>query len=300
MIRVLVGVDGTCLSQVAEQWAQAVTGQAKGRLIRLETVGGGTGTAVRDSVVAHPRVPPAGVLRTPIDAVVVGGDPARAVRAEADRRAVDLVVVGARQHGALVGLRRRDVADYLARHLQVPLAVIPYDVSTSGVRRMVVGVSGAPGEREALAQVAGLAKAIGAEVVAVHAFYRLGEWWVHADPRSQWAKERHLLEGPWCEPLRRAGVLGDIRMVEGMDPAESLAHCAQQLGADLVAVGVDETGRRGVRRMMSISGRMLHRHLATALVQIPHPGMRSPLTGDRVRRQVSRRAATVGDTTQPR
>ena len=170
MIRVLVGVDGSCLSQVAEQWAQAVTGQAKGRLIRLETLGGRTGTAVRDSVVAHPRVPPAGVLRTPIDAVVVGGDPARAVRAEAERREVDLVVVGRVEHSAVVGLRRHDVADYLARHLQVPLVVVPPNASTSGVHRVVVGVSGAPGERDALVRLARLAKSIDAEVVAVHAF----------------------------------------------------------------------------------------------------------------------------------
>ena len=301
MLRVLVGVDGSRLSQVAEQWAQVVTGQAKGRLTRLETVGGATGTTLRDSVVAHPRVPPAGLLRTPIDAVVVGGDPARALRAEAERRGVDLVVVGARQHSAVVGWRRHDVADYLARHLQVPLVVVPPNASTSGVHRVVVGVSGAPGERDALVRLARLAKSIDAEVVAVHAFYRLGEWWVHADPRSQWSKENHLLESLWCEPLRTAGVLSDVRMADGMDAADILDRSARDLDADLVAVGVDQSGRWGVRRMASVAGQMLHRHLGTALLQIPHSGSRSPRPGGRPRREPARRqGAAIGDAAQPR
>ena len=198
----------------------------------------------------------------------------------------------------LVGLRRHDVADYLARHLQVPLAVVPPDVSTSGVRRVVVGVSGAPGERDALRGWPGWPSPSGPRSWRFTPSTGSASGGCMQIRGANGPKNATCWRGSWCEPLRRAGVLGDVRIVEGMDPAEILAHCAQQLDADLVAVGVDQTGRRGVRRMMSVSGRMLHRHMGTALVQIPHSGTRSP-----GRRQAatpcSAQAATVGDTTQP-
>lgn len=100
------------------------------------------------------------VLRTELEAVaassagveidenVVEGQPAAAL-VEASRRA-DLLVVGSRGHGSLVGALLGSVSQQCLHHASCPVAVV-HSVANAERRRIVVGVDGSEGSRAALA-----------------------------------------------------------------------------------------------------------------------------------------------------
>ena len=104
---------------------------------------------------------------------------------------------------------------------------------------MVVGVDGSEESRAALVWAAGLAAAIGAEVVAVHAvglLERLASSG-HKEPAAGHLEEiRRTLEDDWCEILRQQGVDYRTELAYG-PPADVLLAAAASRGATLIVVG---------------------------------------------------------------
>jgi len=267
MKSVVVGVNGSVRSEAAARWAATVAGQAGARLTQIGVTGSNRGVARLSPFpvpVAMSEAAPAAS-----QSLLVGGSPGPTLVAEAVGHDADLVVVGSGQPHGVEGVTHRGVADYLARHLRRPLALVPAGTGSGPVRHLVVGVGGGDGDHAALQRVAALARAIDADVVVAHAFHRPLEFWVHADARSQWAKERRVLTGLWTEPLRAAGVLRDIVMVDCDDPAQVIDDVATSSGADAMVVGDGRSRPFMLAGGASVSSRLRRLHLRCPLVQVP-------------------------------
>ncbi len=159
--------------------------------------------------------------------------------------------------------------EYLSRHTQRPLLLVPVSAEPSSIRSILLGVSGGLGEQPAVEAVAELATSLAAQVSAVHVFHRPAEFWIHRDPRSQWSKTRRLFEEVWTEPLRAAGVLGEVRMVDGVDVAACLERAAYEMSCDIVAAGIGRSGPFDLHRMTPVAAHLTRHELAKPFLQIP-------------------------------
>jgi nucleotide-binding universal stress UspA family protein len=107
----------------------------------------------------------------------------------------------------------------------------------------VVGIDGSPGSAAALRWATGVARAAGAEVIAVHVIeppeYDIPPLGLpralinEADWREAIQGE---LEGTWCEPMAEAGVRHRMRVEEG-HACPCLAAIARHEHAGLVVTG---------------------------------------------------------------
>ncbi len=136
-------------------------------------------------------------------------------------------------------------------------------VAPPPVRRIVVGIDGSEPAAAALATSVGLARSLGAEIVAVHAIpppalseYRYGMLPVELDPAWR-AEVRRQLEEEWCRPLEEAGV--PYRTVERDGrPATVIREVADEEEADLVVVGRRGRGRVAELLLGSVSHELSH------------------------------------------
>jgi nucleotide-binding universal stress UspA family protein len=110
------------------------------------------------------------------------------------------------------------------------------------LHRVVVGVDGSEHAARALAWAAGLAGETGAEVVAVHIASLLVRTEAGLAPSLPEHDRLHAeLNGPWTEPLRRAGVPHRCRLEDG-NPVMKLLEVADEEDADFVVVGSRGSG----------------------------------------------------------
>jgi nucleotide-binding universal stress UspA family protein len=124
------------------------------------------------------------------------------------------------------------------------------DHENGGNRRIVVGLDASPASEAALRWTIGYAMAVGAEVVAVHAFeapvyfsYPYRETMpIMLDPALREGVRRRF-EEDWCAPLAAAGVRFRAVMADGR-PADVLLDVAEREDAELVV-----TGRRGLNTL---------------------------------------------------
>ncbi|MDQ6944844.1 MAG: universal stress protein [Actinomycetota bacterium] len=124
----------------------------------------------------------------------------------------------------------------------------------NAIRRIVVGVDGSEHSAAALLWAIDLAKALGAEIVAVfaihHPDFNFSSYMPVPQPGldPEWLAEMtRLLEDDWCKPLRDAGIKHRALMEDGR-PAQVIARIADRVDADLVAVG--RRGRGGVQELL--------------------------------------------------
>jgi nucleotide-binding universal stress UspA family protein len=180
--------------------------------------------------------------------VVTQGDPDD-VLAEAARSGGDadppLLVVGHAAHGSGLPRDQDHLADHLARRLGSALAVVPSPGAGRTLRRIVLGLDGSEGAHAAAMWSAAVGKAIGVDIVAVTIFEPIVEWVPRTDSNSMWSKVRRELEGPWTEPLRRAGVGFTTDVIEGTNVDAALTHVARERHADAIVIGSgDDVGHR--------------------------------------------------------
>jgi nucleotide-binding universal stress UspA family protein len=129
--------------------------------------------------------------------------------------------------------------------------------------RIVVGIDGSEHAAAALVTAIRLARALGAEVVAVHAIpppalseYRYGMLPIELDPA--WREEIHRqFEQEWCRPLEEAGVRYRALERDGW-PAAVLREVAEAEDADLVVVGRRGRGRVTELLLGSVSHELSH------------------------------------------
>lgn len=270
MKNILVGADGSPASRNAAQWAANLAEQTGARLTQIRAV-----TAIKTVA------PDLGLFGMPPVAVgvdggntgvgvLVGGEPGPVLLAEGDRRYADLIVAGSHVHDMVEGLVPWSVMEYLSRHTQRPLLLVPVSAEPAPIRSILLGVSGTMGEQPVIDAVAELATSLDAQVSAVHVFHRPAEFWIHRDPRSQWSKTRRLFEEVWTEPLRAAGVLGEVRMVDGVHVAAALEQAAQELNCDIVAAGIGRSGPVDLHRMTPMAAHLTRHELHRPFLQIPY------------------------------
>lgn len=112
--------------------------------------------------------------------------------------------------------------------------------------RILVGVDGSADAEQALHAAVGLARALGAEVLVVHAVMlltRLGPG--PAVPSEQHLDEiRRQFEEQWCGPLLDAGVAFRRILVPG-EPVATLLRLAEQRDVDMIVLGRRGDGGAG-------------------------------------------------------
>jgi nucleotide-binding universal stress UspA family protein len=140
------------------------------------------------------------------------------------------------------------------------------DTSIGSIRRILVGIDGSEHAAAALVTAIRLARALGAEVVAVHAIpppapaeYGFDLFpAVPAELDPAWREEIHRqFEQEWCRPLEEAGVRYRALERDGW-PAAVLREVAEAEDADLVVVGRRGRGRVTELLLGSVSHELSH------------------------------------------
>jgi nucleotide-binding universal stress UspA family protein len=123
--------------------------------------------------------------------------------------------------------------------------------------KIVVGVDGSEGARQALSWAADLARPLSAEMIVVHAiqdqpfpYYTLEAGMmllpeVSQDVISSWREhQQRLLDTEWTAPLQGTDVRFRTILVEG-NAAEAIINAAHEQSADLIVVGGQVTIKVG-------------------------------------------------------
>lgn len=148
------------------------------------------------------------------------------------------------------------------------------------IARIIVGVDGSDGSRRAVQWASDLARAIEAEVIAVHAIappaapYWAPEIAVAIEPQlsedqvQAWRTSlQRQLDREWCAPLRDAGVRFRAAVVDG-HPAAVLMRVADDENAGLIVVG--RRGHGGFAELVLGSvGHQLTHHAHRPVVVVP-------------------------------
>lgn len=147
-------------------------------------------------------------------------------------------------------------------------------------RRILVGVDGSDNARHALAWTIDLARALGAEIVAVHSIGLLAKdasgRRIPAAPHREEIAAR--FEQEWCAALDDAGV-ASRRVVRDGDPVSVVLSTAEELDADLLVLGSRGVGGFPEQLLGSTSHQVAERS-ARPVVIIP-PASRTQHIADR-------------------
>lgn len=127
------------------------------------------------------------------------------------------------------------------------------------IRHIVVGVDGSEHSAAALSWTIGLAKAVGADVIAVFANsypdFNFSSYFPapQPNPDPHWMAEMtRLLEDDWCAPLRQAGITHRAVIEDGR-ASEVILDVADRVDADIVVVGRHGRGGLGELLLGSVS-----------------------------------------------
>lgn len=124
--------------------------------------------------------------------------------------------------------------------------------SSSGIKRIVVGVDGSEHGEEALRWAIRMAKGMGSRITAVYAvyvpIYFPEPYGIPVQFDEKWRSEmKDEFETKWCKRLRASGLAYRTVMRDGR-PASVIAEVADQEKADIIIVG--RRGRGGVAELV--------------------------------------------------
>ncbi len=141
------------------------------------------------------------------------------------------------------------------------------------IKRIVVGLDGSAGASEALEWAISLARAYGAEIIAVHAIsvmgYATDPLGIASMPGINEARDaaQALFEKEWCEPIRNANIPHRVATLDG-GPAGAIKAVADREDADLIVVGT--RGHGGFTELLLGSvGHQLAHHAHRPLLVVP-------------------------------
>jgi nucleotide-binding universal stress UspA family protein len=185
-----------------------------------------------------------------------------------------LLVVGSRGRGGLVGMVLGSVSQQCVHHARKPVAVVPPTAILPGAEDVVVGVDGSESSRAALAWAADEAAARDARLCVVKA------WWdqvavsplglpLPVPPGGLHEQAERLLHEMVDGTVARARRPPAVQLLAVADEA-SRALLDRAQGAGLLVVG--SRGRGGFAGLLlgSVSQRCLHRATCTVMV-VPAP-----------------------------
>lgn len=277
---VVVGLDGSPNSKAAARWAMEES-SLRGAKVEFVTAFGllaphhlpDRAALVTDREVAEAcarmqagqlaDIPDHGV---PVMTRTEHGDAPHVLLAAAEQ--ADLLVLGARGHGGIAGLRLGSVSLHCIQRATCPVVVVPAFVADAGrTAPVVVGVDGSPVSRAALAAAAHEASLRSARVVVVHAveWRPLGTDLVRPGKAQLVDWGRHLLTG-MLDSVRAQwpNVVFDERVVPG-HPAHVLREAGRT--ADLLVMGSRGHGQLAGLLVGSVSLHVLsHVHRPTMVV----------------------------------
>jgi nucleotide-binding universal stress UspA family protein len=151
--------------------------------------------------------------------------------------------------------------------------------------KILVGLDGSTGSARALAWAIELAKALGAEIMAVHVAElltpsALGLGLAPIDLPADWVEDlRSRFENEWSAPLKQAGV--HYRTVfETGAPAPTLIAIAREQHPDLIVTGSRGLGGFGELLLGSVSHQLVL-HARVPVVVIPPEPKKGSSTAER-------------------
>lgn len=245
--QVLVGTDGSAISDAAVRWAAAEAGRRGAELhvvhawvwpLMKVSLGAGPGMpadtglqAQADSTLAEAvSVAEATVAGLAVRTSLLVGDPA--ARLVAAARDAQLLVVGNRGLGGFAGLLLGSVSSSVVAHAACSIVVVRGDVHSHGP--VVVGVDEAGTSRTALDTAFGAADRAGVGVVAVHAYRSPGPG------SAQETAARDAIEKELAVARRKFPDVPVTTRFGTHSPARELVEASE--GAQLVVVGARGSG----------------------------------------------------------
>jgi nucleotide-binding universal stress UspA family protein len=198
---------------------------------------------------------------------VVEGDPRFRLLAVAQDEDADLIVIGRSGRGGGPGfLHLGSVAEHVAHHTWLPLAVIP-EQTMGGVHRIVVGADGSHSADAAIAWCGDVAHASGAEVIAVAIEEPLLEWTPSTSPQN-WRRDAERQVARSTAALTERGIPVDVVARSGLHPADGLLEVAAERQADLLVIGTRGMGGFPDLRVGGVTMKVVHRS-GLPLVLVP-------------------------------
>ncbi|MFN2590602.1 MAG: universal stress protein, partial [Actinomycetota bacterium] len=251
--RVLIGTDGSETAALAEQWAARLARRFKAELLIVSAYPMERTTrdhALRIAEACRERV---SEHRIETRVEVQGGEPADVILTVADRRDVDLIVVGNRGMGKARRFRLGSVPERVATY--GPCDVLIRDTTSQKAQalrsyeRVLIATDGSPTATEAARKGFEMALLLGGDVTLVYV----------GDPMlGAIALERTGETAP-------DGIEVEHRILDG-DAADAICDVAENEGHELVVVG--NKGMAGTRRFLlgSVPNRVAHYCQADVLI----------------------------------
>lgn len=219
---------------------------------------------------------------TPVECHLVEGQAGPDVCAEAARLEADLLVMTTHGRGAFRRLWLGSVADYVVRHLAIPVLLLPRraladSADHSTLRHLLVALDLSQASETVLSQVKTLAALTGADVTLVYvAAGRAGVTdFETAGPMEQAFPAERLVDyasrrlEQLAAVLRAQNLRVTSRVVVARGAADGLLEALEQDGCDLIALTTHGAG--GLRRMVlgSIADRVVRGATKPVLVLRP-------------------------------
>lgn len=181
---------------------------------------------------------------------VVDGDPRAGLLAAAGRHHADLLVVATtgssgKSHGFL---HLGSVAEYLAHHAGVALALVP-DSASAHVERVVVAVDGSEHSQAAERWLATIAAVIPMSIVAVGV----------AEPGFPDMVTEQDVRGDWTTSLSEKEIAFEPIIARETPAADGILRAATDHDADLVVLGMRGAGGFSELRLGGVAFKVIHR-----------------------------------------
>lgn len=287
MSTVVIGYDNSTASLAALQWAAAEADRLHARLRVVQ---------VFEVIIATRPTPgkvvPLAGLRTArerglsaladgiraqhpglvVETVLLNGPPAPALLRETERAA--MVVLGSRGLGGWSALLVGSVAVQVSTHAHCPVVVVPPQLPprVHDKPTVVVGVDGSKTSAKAIDFAFDQAEALGATLVAVHAWTKPALSGDGGESRRNFDEQEALDDGRLLVAESIAGALADhpdvrceTRLIDG-HPAHGLVLASES--AELVVVGSRGGGGFSGLLLGSVSQNVLHHaHCPVAIVR---------------------------------
>src|SRR5664279_3624769 len=204
----VVGVDGSEYSRRALEWASDEA-KRRGAILHIVCAGYGTWQTTPSWYDATSDEQPAQAIVDDAVALVATRHPSVITRGESrvwpaavalfeSSRSNDLLVVGARGEGGFVGLLVGSVSDECIRYADCPVVVVhaePEGTPTPAPDdRIVVGIDGSPGSRQALRWALWEARSMSASVEAVFAWHYPRAYAVFVGPVEGYAAAQREID----------------------------------------------------------------------------------------------------------
>jgi nucleotide-binding universal stress UspA family protein len=272
---IVVGIDGSRMSEFALEWAADEAARRSVPLIVAHAIGLLPAEAMSAVTVETVIRESAAYGQQVVDdarAVVTRDHPTLEVRAvlsealaadmlEKESRSASMLVVGRRRAGRIAGILNGSVSQPAAAHAHCPVVVIDGHRAPTTSGPVVVGLDASPGSREALVFAFEEARSRGAELVAVRAWgdVRWGEWSFGFSPVifTEWGDAERRAVVHFLSAIRPSypDVAVRTQLIEAR-PESALTHAAE--GACMLVVGCRLSDDHRHRRLGPTASWLLH------------------------------------------